>query len=149
MPQSVPLANAEDRVLPRVLCKAFSRSRNYPTEVNQFANGESIRGADATNSRRSWTLVPHLDIAAMLALRTFYEDTGAKAFHFYEMVAPYTWDETGNDETNRFTVVFRGKWIQTQSIRRGEVNLSLEEVAGVLPGSGQLDFSNPNASAHS
>lgn len=134
MPGSVQLASPTT-VLPQTLCSAFTHSRQYLARENQYANGESqVRMLTAT-SRKSWQVVKRLAPADLAALRSFFlaRKGRLEPFYFYDPYATLpvgsNYDATGVDPLGRYTVRFDCDWQQVFSLPRGEVSISLIEVA--------------------
>lgn len=133
MPSSVANAVATE-TMPFTLCRAYRHSREVLLRENNYANGENQRDKLVSTSRKRWQLTKRLTLADMQELRTFYDARGGplEAFYFYdawETSPKFSYDETGVATTGRYTVRFEGEWNQQQSIARGEVGLSLVELA--------------------
>lgn len=154
MPGNVSLADAS-AVLPQTLCKEFTYERDYPVQINEYADGSSQREIMATNSRKRWTIKRRLTATEMAALRDFYEARGADPFFFYDPFEPAdgqpigsNWDETGVSLQGRFTVRFQGAFSQDMDLGLGEVALELVELAQHIADAEVLDFSNEDSSGH-
>jgi hypothetical protein len=78
MPAPVPNATATT-VMPAALFSMFRQTRSYPVLRNDFANGESIREIEATNSRRSWEMSTRLAPTAMGTFRDFFDALGIRS----------------------------------------------------------------------
>lgn len=119
-------------MLPRSLSRAFTHSREYAAQVNEYPGGETHRAVQGTSSVKSWQLTKRLTTAEMTALRTFYtaRKGGTEAFYFYDpWDASFQYDASGAATQGRYKVVFLGDWSQTDSIGRSEVLIGLMEVA--------------------
>lgn len=133
MPGSVSNA-APSTVLPASLCKAFTHSREYAVDVNEYRNGESQRDKLVETSRKSWRLSKRLAPAAIAILRSFYDARKGptQPFYFYdvwETDPKFSYDATGVDTTGRYTVRFEGNWEQRAGIGRGDVEIALVQLA--------------------
>lgn len=152
MPAPVPNATAT-LVMPFALCRMFRQTRTYPTLVNEFANGESIREIQATNSRRSWDLAQRLPPSLMTVGRDFHDSVrgGLDPFYFYdpfESTPNFNYDATGASLNGRFTVVFTTAWAQSMGLGRGDVSFSLIEMSALLSDADSLTFQHANSSGH-
>jgi len=121
-------------VFPHGLCRAFVHTREYPVIDNEYRNGESQRSAQATTSRKKWTLAKRLTALQLAALRDFYDArNGAhEAFYFYdpyETNPKFSYDPTGVAVTGRYTVRFNSDWSQSVTAGRSDVQIELIEVA--------------------
>lgn len=139
--------------MPFALCRTFRQTRTYPVLTNEYANGESIREIQATNSRRSWDLATRLSPTAMTAMRDFFDSVrgGLNPFFFYdpfESTPYFNYDPTGASLNGRFTVVFTTAWSQSMGLGRGDVGFSLIEMSAVLSDSATLTFQHSNSSGH-
>lgn len=131
MPGNVQNA-AATLVLPAGLCSAYSQSREWACDSNQYRSAEwQVRSRTAT-SRRTWRQSRRLTAAALVTLRNFYDSVGGpwKPFYFYDLQDQPggTYDATGVATTSRYTVRFEGEWGQTMSLARGEAGLVLVEI---------------------
>lgn len=152
MPAPVPNA-AATLVLPFALCRTFRQTRTYPVLVNLYANGESIREIEATNSRRNWDLAMRLTPTQMTAMRDFFDSVrgGLIPFFFYdpfESTPYFNYDATGASLNGRFTVVFTTPWQQSMGLGRGDASFSLIEMSALLSDSDVLSFQHSNSSGH-
>ena len=93
--------------------------------------GGPARSQLAQTSRKSFKLAQRLTATLADALRTFWDghEGGVVPFLFYNLAeGPY--DATGAATLGRYTVVFRGNWLQTTSMQRTDVpQIELVEVA--------------------
>ncbi len=133
MPGSVQNATP-DTVMPYSLCRAFVHERAYPLIENEYKNGESQRSVLATNSRKRWRLTKRLSVAALHALRDFYDTRGGtlEPFYFYdpyETSPKFSWDPTGQAVEGRHTVRFDSSWQQSCGIGRVDIQIELIELA--------------------
>jgi phage-related protein len=133
MPDSVQNA-APSTVLPQSLCRAFTHERAYPLIENEYKNGESQRSVLATNSRKRWRLTKRLTPAALQALRTFCDARNGttEAFYFYDPYdtnPKFSYDQTGQVTTGRYTVRFNSDWQQSSGPGRSDVEIELLELA--------------------
>jgi phage-related protein len=120
--------------LPHNLCRAFSRSQEYPVADNEYRNGESQRSVEATNSRKRWRLVKRLTPDRLQQIRTFYEARKGptEPFYFYdpyETNPKFSWDPTGVAIAGRYTVRFDCGWEQSCGLGRSDVTIELLELA--------------------
>ncbi|HWR51223.1 MAG TPA: hypothetical protein VN428_08960 [Bryobacteraceae bacterium] len=133
MPGSVQ-NSAPTAVFPRYLCRAFSRSQEYPVAENEYRNGESQRAVTETNSRKRWRLVKRLTPDRLVELRSFYEarQGPTEPFYFYdpyETVPRFSHDPTGTAILGRYIVRFDCAWEQSCGLGRLDVSVELIELA--------------------
>lgn len=136
MPGSVANAVATE-VLPQVLCRAFTSSRDWICDENTYRNGESQRNARVSTSRKSWQIAPALTAAQWATMIAFIEARRhVEAFFFYDPFEPAggqpvgsNFDATGVSTQGRYTVVARGAVEAELNIPRGVMGLTLVEVA--------------------
>jgi len=147
MPNSVSPANPT-QVLPQSLSTAFTASRDWTVDSNQYAGGEyqgSIPlaydpgGTGLTqpfqSSRRSWQLTKRLTSTDWTALLNFWKTVGGCQNEFwfydpYETVPQFSYDASGQQTSGRYAVRFNGDLTYSLSMARPvQVNLSLLEVA--------------------
>ncbi len=133
MPGSVQNA-APATVLPHSLCRSFVHEREYPALENEYRNGESQRTVQAANSRKHWRLAKRLSPAQLAALRDFYDACNgpSEAFFFYdpyETSPKFSYDQTGQVTTGRYTVRFNSDWQQASGPGRSDVEIELLELA--------------------
>ena len=91
---------APSAVLPQTLSRAFVHEREYPVIDNEYRNGESQRSAQASTSRKKWTLTKRLTPSQLATLRTFYDARNGshEPFYFYdpyETNPKFSYDPTG------------------------------------------------------
>jgi len=131
MPGSVQNA-APATVLPKFLCSQFEMSREWAVYENEYLNGERQTTALTTTPRRSWSLVARVSASDLTALRAFlYSRRWIEPFYFYdgtETSPKWSHDPTGVVTTGRYTVVARGRWVQSKGIARGSAEVQLVEV---------------------
>jgi phage-related protein len=133
MPGSVANA-APTTVMPNSLSRAFVHTREYPVIDNEYRNGESQRSAQATTSRKKWTLTKRLTPSQLAALRTFYDARNGthEPFYFYdpyETNPKFAYDPTGVAVAGRYIVRFNSDWSQSVTPGRSDVQLELIELA--------------------
>jgi hypothetical protein len=137
MPGSVANA-APTTVLPWSLCKAFSHSREYAVNDNEYRDGSSQRGLFVgllvATSRKSWKTSRRLTPSTLAAFRTFYDARKGphQPFYFYnpwETSPKFSYDATGVKTTGRYTVRFVGTWEQMVGLGRADVNIAIIEIA--------------------
>lgn len=137
MPGSVANA-APVEVMPAVLCRAFTASREWLVDGNEYRNGERQARARVSASRKSWQLSPAVTAAQWEALLDFLADRrhGWEPFYFYDPFEPASgqkvgsnYDGTGVSTQGRYTVVLRGGVEAELNMPRGTVNVQLVEVA--------------------
>jgi hypothetical protein len=133
MPGSVANA-APATVMPDSLSRAFAHAREYPVIDNEYRNGESQRSAQATTSRKKWTLTKRLTPAQLQALRNFYDARGGtlEPFYFYdpyETNPKFSYDPSGAAAAGRYTVRFNSEWSQSVGPGRSDVQIELIELA--------------------
>jgi hypothetical protein len=133
MPGSVANA-AATTVMPHSLSRAFTHTREYPVIENEYRNGESQRSAQASTSRKKWTLTKRLTPAQLAALRTFYEarNGSLEPFYFYdpyETNPRFSYDPTGVAQNGRYVVRFNSDWSQSVTPGRSDVQIELIELA--------------------
>jgi hypothetical protein len=133
MPGSVANA-APDDILPWSLCRTFAHSREFAVLDNEYKNGESQRSLLVATSRKSWKTTRRLTPTQLADFRDFYDDMDGphKPFWFYDPwdTSPkFSYDENGSSPTGRYTVRFAGNWEQMVDIARGEVEITLIELA--------------------
>lgn len=133
MPGSVANA-APTTVLPFTLSRAYSHSREYFVEENNYRNGESQRRCPVASSRKRWRFTKRLIPADLQALRTFYDARkgGQEPFYFYDMydTSPkFQYDSLGIATTGRYTVRFEGAFEQVVEIGRCNCSIELVELA--------------------
>ena len=121
-------------VLPASLSRVFSQSREYALVENEYRNGESQRSLRVATSRKSWRLAKRLTPALLQQLRDFYDARSGpeESFYFYdpyETVPKFSYDSTGAAMQGRYTVRFEGGWQQSVGLARGDVEISLVELA--------------------
>ena len=123
-------------VLPKNLCKAYTRSHQWASRDNQYHDGSSHTMSLVTAGRRQWSLTRRLTPANMATLRAFWKAHPTDAFYFYDPfeVAVATdpgtnWSAVGAPATGRYPVVFTNNWTDTAGIGRSETSFSLQEVA--------------------
>lgn len=128
MPGNVATATASI-VMPLVLCSSFQRSEVWKAHVNGYANGEHEAKSLVTNSRRAWELTAPLSVAALAALRDFYDGRKGEQlpFYFYD-THEGVYDATGTLANGRYIVRFAGVWSHARSIGRSPANVSLIEI---------------------
>ena len=120
MPGNVSNA-APATVLPQSLSCAFVATREYPVIDNEYRNGESQRSAQASTSRKKWTLTKRLTPTQLATLRNFYDP--------YETNPKFSYDPTGMAVTGRYTVRFNSEWSQSVGPGRSDVQIELIELA--------------------
>jgi phage-related protein len=133
MPGSVANA-APTTVMPNSLSRAFAHTREYPVIDNEYRNGESQRSAQASTSRKKWTLTKRLTSAQLATLRNFYDARNGthEPFYFYdpyETNPKFSYDAAGSAVTGRYTVRFNSDWDQSVTPGRSDVQLELIELA--------------------
>lgn len=133
MPGSVANA-APDSVLPWSLCKAFGHAREFAVLESEYRNGESQRSLLVATSRKSWKTTRRLTPTQLEDFRDFYDgvDGPHKPFWFYDpwdAVPKFSYDENGSSPDGRYTVRFAANWEQMVDIARGEVEITLIELA--------------------
>jgi hypothetical protein len=130
-----PVANAApSTVMPNSLSSAFAHTREYPVIDNEYRNGESQRSAQASTSRKKWTLSKRLAPARLAELRVFYDARGGthEPFYFYdpyETNPRFSHDPAGVAVTGRYIVRFNSDWSQSVTPGRSDVQLELIELA--------------------
>ncbi len=131
MPDSVANA-APTTVLPWSLCRAFSHSREFAINVNEYADGSCQVGQLVSTSRKTWKISRRLTPTLLGTLRAFYEACNGPQipFYFYDpWDSGFTYDPTGVQIFGRYTVRFEGAWDQTVGMARADVDISLVELA--------------------
>ena len=133
MPGSVSNA-APATVLPWSLCKAFSHSREWAVNVNEYRNGEAQRGYLVSTSRKRWTTQRRLAPAELETFRDFYDDRKGpqEPFYFYDPwdTSPkFSYDPTGAETIGRYVVRFDCAWSQTVGMGRVDTQIDLLELA--------------------
>ena len=133
MPGSVANA-APTTVMPNSLSRAFVHTREYPVIDNEYRNGESQRSAQASTSRKKWTLAKRLTLSQLQALRNCYDARNGthEPFYFYdpyETNPKFSYDPTGVAVTGRYTVRFNSDWNQQVAPGRSDVQVELIELA--------------------
>jgi hypothetical protein len=133
MPGSVANA-APTTVMPNSLSRAFVHTREYPVIDNEYRNGESQRSAQASTSRKKWTLTKRLTPTQFAALRNFYDARNGthEPFYFYdpyETNPKFSNDSTGVAVTGRYVVRFNSAWSQLGGPGRSDVDIELIEVS--------------------
>lgn len=146
MPNSVQVANPT-AVFPKALATAFTASRDWTVDTNQYANGEYQRDvpewfdpADNSthgfaSSRKSWQLTERLTADDWATLLAFWQEVDGcqTEFWFYDPyeTSPYFfYDPTGASPTGRFAVRFNGALTYAIGMGRPvQVGISLLEVA--------------------
>ena len=131
MPGSVANA-APATTMPWSLCKAFGHVREYPLIENEYRDGESQRSLQAQTSRKRWTTTRRLTPAALLTLRDFFiaRKGPHEPFYFYEHTeTDPKYDSTPSGSTGRYTVRFEGPYQQSCGPGRGDVQLSIVQIA--------------------
>ena len=108
--------------------------RAYPVLKNEYRNGEAQRSAQASASRKKWTLTKRLTPPQLAALRTFYDARKGthEPFYFYdpyETNPKFSYDPTGVAVTGRYTVRFDSDWSQSLTPGRSDVDVQLIELA--------------------
>lgn len=120
--------------MPWSLCVAFSHSRQYPLQVNEYMNGESQRQLQASTSRKSWKLARRVTSDQLALLRAFVEARKGptQPFYFYDVweTSPkFSYDATGVAVAGRYVVRFDGPWSHALNIARIDVSaFSLIEI---------------------
>lgn len=114
-------------VMPYTLATAFSESRTYPVQVNEYVDGCSQRRVLASTSRKRFRISKRLTTAELNALRLFYISNVGKAFSFYPFKKDF--DATGQNSTGRYLVRFEGPWSETSELGRNGLQIELAEVA--------------------
>ncbi len=119
MPGSMSYA-APVEALPVSLSRAFAHDREWPVLVNEYKRGEPETGLLGNSSRKRWRISKRLTPAQMDELFAFWKarQGGMKPFYFDDPI----------DKT-RYTVRFDSGWTQTAGLARGDVDISLIEVA--------------------
>lgn len=133
MPGSVQ-HSAPTAVFPRYLCRAFSRSQEYPVAGNEYRNGESQRSLEASTSRKRWRLAKRLAPDRLQELGGFYEARNGptEPFYFYdpyETAPKFSHDPTGTALAGRYVVRFDCAWEQSCGLGRSDVSIELIELA--------------------
>ncbi len=133
MPGSVQNASPAT-VLPWSLCKAFTRSQDFPVLENEYANGESQRSRLADTSRKSWKTARRLAPSVLQTFRDFCVARNGphEAFYFYDpwdTNPKFSYDPTGVETVGRYTVRFEGTWEQMAGMGRADVDISLLQLA--------------------
>lgn len=134
--------------MPNSLASAFTQEQTYANLINEYADGQSQRDIQVTNSRRHWKLTKRLKPTQMATLRSFYLTHLHAAFYFYdhqESDPIGNFDETGVDTNGRFAVRFASPWEQSMGPGLGDVALELEELTEAV-GDGQWLFNFANNS---
>lgn len=130
MPCSLSAAQPSG-VMPYGLSTAFSESRECVQLQAQYHDGTTQRSQLAQTSRKSFKMAQRLTAARAIALRSFWDGQqgGVVPFFFYNL-AEGIYDATGNSTQGRYTVVFRGSWVQATDLARTVVpQIDLIEVA--------------------
>lgn len=133
MPGSV--LNADPvTVLPLSLSSAFTEVREYIVPENTYAQGESQRSVEPTESRRRFRLGKRLTPSQISTLRTFYEARGGGLepfyfYHPYETSPKFSHDPTGVETVGRYVVRFEGAWEQSTGPVKSDVSIELVELA--------------------
>ena len=156
MPGNISLADGLT-VLPAALCSAFSRGWNYPVQVNDFPDGACLREIEATNSRRAWKQTRKVRAVALGVLRAFYDACGGPRdpFLFYDPFEVAEGDDIGSNHdptglsmVGRFTVRFNTDYSQNSGVAFSDVQLEFAELAALIAGAEELNFSQEQSSAH-
>lgn len=123
--------SAPSGVMPYALSTAFAEAREFVQLQAQYHDGTTERSQLAQTSRKSFKLAQRLTATLVDALRTFWDghEGGVVPFLFYTLAeGPY--DATGAATLGRYTVVFRGNWLESTSMQRTDVpQIELVEVA--------------------
>jgi hypothetical protein len=133
---AIPTVSGHPLVLPKVICKAFTRSEAWAANWNMYKNGETQRTALVTSARRTWRLTQRLKPTDAAALWTFVKTYKANAFYFYDpadagvsAVPGSNYDSTGSNVTGRYTVRFGGEeFSETIYMARTESAIELVEI---------------------
>jgi phage-related protein len=131
MPGSVSNASPST-VLPLSLSTAFTHAREYAVNESAYIDGSSQRGRLSETSRKTWRMTKRLTVSELATLFAFYlaRHGAHEAFYFYDPWASgFTHDPDGEQELGRYTVRFEGEWTQMMDIVRGDVELTLVELA--------------------
>jgi len=119
-------------VLPRILCRQFTRVHERPVLVNQYVNGEFQSTAQSTGNRGKWRFSGRWSNAIRQAFRAFYiaRFGPLEAFMMYDpWESNFTHDPTGEETTGRHIVRFEGPWQDALELGRGGGSLELVEIA--------------------
>ena len=124
-------------VMPYTVARLFEESAFLDAQLDEYADGRSVRRALAINSRRTFRLTRLVSDEDLDILRGFYLANSrliarGTPFWFYnvrETVPPFTWDETAGDPVGRYAVVWEGGWNETLCLRLHEVTIVLRQVA--------------------
>jgi hypothetical protein len=131
MPASVGTASPST-VLPKSLCTAFTESREYRTQINEYHDGSSERQSMTTTSRKAFKLTKRLNATDQDALLAFYKarkgSSGVFFFYNTRESANFAYDVTGVATQGRYTVRFDGELAQELGIGRHSSALGLVEV---------------------
>ena len=133
MPGSVQNA-VPTAVLPQSLSRAFGHAREYIVIENEYRNGESQRSRLVETSRKRWRTARRLTPTLLDAFRDFYDARNGpqEPFYFYDpwdTTPKFSHDPTGTATQGRYTVRFEGPWEQMVGMGRGDVGISLVELA--------------------
>jgi hypothetical protein len=117
--------------MPYALCNAFAESRECVQLQTQYHDGTTERSQLAQTSRKTFKLSQRLTATRAITLKVFWDSQqgGVVPFLFYNL-AEGAYDPSGNSTQGRYTVVFRGNWLQTTGMLRTDVSqIELAEVA--------------------
>lgn len=131
MPASVAIA-APSTVLPQFLCRAFSHSREYVVEQNDYVNGGRQTRLLTTSSRKSWRMDAAVSSTILTSLSAFYlaRKGPLQPFYFYDLTLTTTvYDATGALTAGRHVVHFSREYRQDLVIGKSSAAIELTELA--------------------
>ena len=131
MPGNIAAANPTG-VFPRIVASSFTEEIRLEALSNTYADGSSERQALALTPRHYFHLTIPQTLAQWQGLWNFYKAHRGLPFYVYnpcETVPPFSYDASGADPVGRYIMVFDSPWSETTAMTRGQIGLSLREVA--------------------
>lgn len=125
----IPTVSGNPLVFPFALCRAFTETRTWVAQWNEYHDGTLQRQAQVSAARRSWRLMQRLTSAQIATFRAFMLAYPTTAFYFYNLAETTVYDATGAATTGRYKTRLAGDLTEEIGIARTDVPCELVEVA--------------------